>query len=150
NWTNLLEELDGQATKNNIENLIINRGSILLLFDNGEKRLYSKNDLAKLYPWGWVSNHFMYSEDKKPEPKVEATNPLAALMGSKITKTEPTMTKETTDVPKHDPLAPNINPVNEPKPIPVQPMESRPLPDSVGEFIQAPAELKKEHKIREF
>lgn len=81
----ILEEVASDATHNSLMNTIINRGNIHLMFSNGKVHTVVKNELEKEFPWGWVSNHFMYSEDKKPEPVVveEDDNPFNAVLAGK-------------------------------------------------------------------
>src|SRR6185295_9362891 len=110
----IIEEIEGEATNNNLKNTFINRGSIHLIFNDNQVRTVVDNELEKEYDWGWTSNHYMYTEDKK-----EGDDPLAALLGDKANpKSEPTMVVETRKEPeklpvgnevfKPDPVSPGI------------------------------------------
>src|SRR6185295_3574711 len=71
----IIEEIEGEATNNNLKNTFINRGSVHLIFNDSQVRTVVDNELEKEYDWGWTSNHYMYTEDKK-----EGDDPLAALL----------------------------------------------------------------------
>lgn len=88
----MIEEVDGDATKNSILNTFVNRGSVHLMFNNGKVRTVVKNTLEQEFKWGWVSNPFMYTEDQKPEEKPGL---LSSLLGDKaMPQTAPTLTAE--------------------------------------------------------
>lgn len=132
----MIEEVDGDATKNSILNTFIGRGSVHLMFNNGKVRTILKNELEKEYKWGWVSNPFMYTEDQKP---AEKPGLLSSLLGDKaMPKMAPTLTAE-----------PRAEPAEVKPPLPeVKPAPAVALPGTEGpRKVSAPRELKKPYKI---
>lgn len=126
----ILEEVRGDATRNAILNTFFNRGSVTLIFGNGEVYTIAKNDMQHQFPWGWVSNKYMYSEDKKPV----SDNPLEALLGSDaVVQEEPTIEHE---------------PVKEPDKV-VEPAKvAEPAKEGTEiKYVQCPKEIKKPHKV---
>lgn len=130
----MIEEIDGDATKQAILNTFINRGSVHFMFNNGQVRSIIKNDLEMEYPWGWVSNHVLYTE--APAPTAAEANPLNDLLSGKALKTlAPTLTVE----PKKEEV--------ELPALVLPPAPELPKVHEVGRKITCPREIKKPNKV---
>lgn len=131
----MMEEIKGEATTNNLLNTFINRGAIHLMFNDGQVVTVTKNELEKEFDWGYTSNHYMYSEDKKPEEKKNMFS--SVLGGSALPKTEPTLVVE----PKKEDTPKVADPPKD---------ERKKGPNGkffVGEMVSCPREIKAPNKI---
>jgi hypothetical protein len=94
-------------------------GTIVLMTSKGDNIYYDKNDLRRMYTWGWSSDHHDYVEEKPAEtkPALKLGSKFKSMIGRPIASTEP------------------IKPTVTPPPAP--PTETK-IPEPVGEQTYTP------------
>lgn len=149
----MIEEIDGQAGNNAITNLMVNRGAVHMIFNDGQVRTVVKNIPEKEFDWGWVSNSYLYSEEEPPVPvPLVKPNLLEALLGSKaLLKKEPTLQVEPpvqpAEVKPEEVKPPVVVPVS-PLAIPPAPSNPSVLPGETVKLIACPREIKNPKKVQ--